>query len=201
MTLSCQTDEKIEKESFVKQVDESIICAGFGGQGIMLLGKVLITAGMEAGLEVTWIPSYGAEVRGGTAHTAVRISSKPIGDPLVSTATCGIIMNEPSLTKFEKNIQPGGLAILNSSMITQKAKRNDIEVLEVPLSDEAIRLGNVRVANMVAAGLYVAKTKIMKIDVLIQAIQHMAKAAGTESRVPINIKAVEKGASLAKSSN
>jgi 2-oxoglutarate ferredoxin oxidoreductase subunit gamma len=180
-------------------VDESIICAGFGGQGIMLLGKVLATTGMQAGLQVTWVPSYGAEVRGGTAHSDIRISSKPIADPLVFMASSAIIMNEPSLDKFESKIQPGGLVILNTSMIKRKIKRNDIDVLEAPLTDEAIKLGNVRVANMIAAGIYVEKKKILSPEALIQAIQKMAETAGTASRIPINIKAVEKGIQIAKS--
>jgi 2-oxoglutarate ferredoxin oxidoreductase subunit gamma len=180
-----------------KQINESILCAGFGGQGIMLLGKVLASTGMEEGLNVTWVPSYGAEVRGGTAYSTIRISSRPVSDPIVENASTGIIMNEPSLDKFEKMIQPGGFLIVNTSMTARSPKRKDLDVLELPLTDEALRLGNVRVANMIAAGVYAARKKVLKVDVLARTIKKMAEAAGTASRIPINVKAVERGAELA----
>jgi len=180
----------------MKEINESILCAGFGGQGIMLLGKVLAHAGMEAGLSVTWLPSYGAEVRGGTANSDVRISTNVISSPMIEFATVGIILNEPSLEKFESKIKSGGLLILNSSIISKKIDRKDIEVILAPLTDEAMKLGNVRVANMIAAGIYAAKRKVFSKDTLIKVIKKMAKMAGTENRVPINIQAVEKGASL-----
>lgn len=182
----------------MKHFEESIICAGFGGQGIMVLGKVLATVGMEAGLNVTWLPAYGAEIRGGTAHSFVRISPELIGSPVISQATTGIIMNEPSLEKFEGRIQKGGLLILNTSMVTAKLSRKDLEVVEAPLTEEAIKLGNVRVANMIAAGLYVEKKKIFSTEVLIRVIEKMARAAGHEKHIPINFKAVERGVSLAQ---
>jgi len=102
------------------KVNELIICAGFGGQGIMTLGKVLATAGMTAGYHVTWMPSYGAEVRGGTANAKVCISSDPVAVPAFSAGTTAFIMNGPSLDKFEKKVLSGGLIIVNSSMIKKK---------------------------------------------------------------------------------
>jgi 2-oxoglutarate ferredoxin oxidoreductase subunit gamma len=176
-------------------VEESILSAGFGGQGIMLLGKVLANAGMEAGLHVTWLPSYGAEVRGGTAYSMVRISSEPIGSPFVKEATAAFIMNEPSLEKFEKRIKPGGLLILNTSIASQRARRDDLEVVEVPLTDEAIRLGNVRVANMIAVGIFMTRRPVFDKGALECAIRKMA--VGYENRIPINLQAVERGIALA----
>ncbi|MBL7073463.1 MAG: 2-oxoacid:acceptor oxidoreductase family protein [Candidatus Omnitrophica bacterium] len=172
-------------------VNESIICAGFGGQGIMVLGKVFATAAMEKDFHVTWFPAYGAEVRGGTAYSMVRVSEEPIANPIVEQATAAVIMNTPSLEKFEKNIKPGGLLILNTSLVKAKVKRKDIEVIPADLTEEAVRLGNIRVANMIAAGIYAAKTKIFDKKVLLKVISIMA--AGREELVPINVKAVELG--------
>jgi len=176
-------------------IKETIICSGFGGQGLMTLGKVLANAGMISGLKVTWFPSYGAEVRGGTAHAIVRISTEAIGSPLSSTADTAIIMNEPSLEKFENRITPGGLMILNTSMTGRGTPRDDIETVEAPLTEEAIKLGNVRVANMIAAGILTEKKPIFSKDVLIKAMEQMA--AGRKDLLKINIKAVTRGIELA----
>jgi len=172
-------------------VNESIICAGFGGQGIMVLGKVLATAAMEKDFQVTWFPAYGAEVRGGTAYSMVRLSEEPIANPIVRIASAAIIMNELSLEKFEKSIKPGGLLILNASLVKTKPKRKDIEIVSAELTEEAVRLGNIRVANMIAAGIYAAKTKIFDKKVMMKAIEIMA--AGRKELIPINIKAIELG--------
>ena len=172
-------------------VNETIICAGFGGQGIMVLGKVLAEAGMMKGLNVTWLPSYGAEVRGGTAHSAVRISSDMISSPMVAEADTAIIMNGPSLDKFETRILPGGLLILNSSLSQRDPVREDIDVVKAPLTEEAIKIGNVRVANMIAAGIFAARKGIFDGKVLGKVMEIMA--AGREKILPVNIKAVELG--------
>ena len=178
----------------MKKINESIICAGFGGQGIMLLGKVLASAGMTRGLNVTWMPSYGAEVRGGTAHSMIRISSEPIASPVVFDTNAAIIMNGPSLDKFENKVTPEGLLILNTSMVSREPERNDIDIVAVPLTDEAIKLGNVRVANMIAAGIFIAKKNIFDKKILVNAVEKIA--AGHKALVPINIKAVERGISF-----
>ncbi|MFH1665128.1 MAG: 2-oxoacid:acceptor oxidoreductase family protein [Candidatus Omnitrophota bacterium] len=172
-------------------MNESIICAGFGGQGIMTLGKVLANAGMELGFNVTWFPSYGAEVRGGTAHSMVRISGEYIASPLVSLVDTAFIMNTPSLKKFENKVKEGGLIILNTSMVMSGSVRKDIDIAEAPLTDEAIKLGNVKVANMIAAGIYAARKNIINKEALISVIRKMA--AGREDLISINIKAVEVG--------
>lgn len=162
----------------------------------MTLGKVFATAGMERDLFVTWLPSYGAEVRGGTAHSMVKMSSEPIASPVVHVADTGIIMNSPSLDKFENKIKPGGLLIINSSLTPSKVMRSDIDVIEAPLTDEAIKLGNVKVANMVAAGIHVAKKGILDRKTMIKVIEQMA--SGREELVSINIKALEKGIEIAE---
>ncbi len=161
----------------------------------MTLGKVLVTAAMARGLHVTGFPSYGAEVRGGTAHTMVRISSQPVAGPIVTLADTAIIMNGPSLEKFENAVVPGGLLILNTSIVRRKAARDDIYVSEAPLTEEAIKLGNVRVANMIAAGIFAAKKEIVSKEDLIHAMKKIA--AGREDLIPVNVRAVEKGMEIA----
>lgn len=179
----------------MKSINESIICAGFGGQGIMILGKVLANAALKKDLNVTWIPSYGAEVRGGTAYAMVRISRSSIADPMVNHASTAILMTAPSLDLFERKILPGGLLIVNTSMAKEKPKRKDIDIIAAPLTDEAIKVGNMRVANMIAAGIYAKKTGIFDKDLLIDVIKEMGH--GHESIVPVNIKALERGMELA----
>jgi 2-oxoglutarate ferredoxin oxidoreductase subunit gamma len=180
----------------MKKVSESIICAGFGGQGIMVMGKVLANAGMKKGYNVTWMPSYGAEVRGGTAYSMVKISSEEVASPVVSSADTAFIMNDPSLDKFEKKIKKEGLLILNASMVKEEAKRKDIDILKVPLTDEAIKLGNVKIANMIAIGVYIANKELFDKKLLKEVIKEMAM--GREDLISINIAALEKGIEIGK---
>ena len=157
----------------------------------MVLGKVLAEAAMKTDLNVTWLPSYGAEVRGGTAHAMVRISSSPIGSPLVSQVDSAIIMNDPSFMKFESKIKKNGLAIINTSLVKSGIHRKDLEVVKAPLTEEAIKMGNIRVANMIAAGLYSARTGIISRRTLIEVMEEMA--GGRKELIPINVSAVERG--------
>ncbi|MFH1798899.1 MAG: 2-oxoacid:acceptor oxidoreductase family protein [Candidatus Omnitrophota bacterium] len=175
-------------------VNESIVCAGFGGQGIMIMGKILANAALERGLYVTWLPSYGAEVRGGTAHSMVRVSSDAIASPMVAVMDTAIIMNTPSLDKFEKRIKPGGLVIINSSMVQRKVKRSDIEVLEAALTEEAIKLGDARVANTIAVSIWSAKKGLFNEADILKVIEKMA--GGKENILSANIKAVKLGFKL-----
>ncbi|KJJ84257.1 2-oxoglutarate ferredoxin oxidoreductase subunit gamma [Candidatus Omnitrophus magneticus] len=172
-------------------INDSIICAGFGGQGVMILGKFLANAGIKENLNVTWLPSYGIEVRGGTAYSSIRINSDHIATPVVNFPNTAIIMNEPSLIKFEEKIEPRGFLILNSSMNKAAVKRKDINVLSIFLTDEALELGNIKVANMIAAGIYAAIRKMFKKDTLLKVIEEMA--GGHEELTLINIKAIERG--------
>jgi len=133
---------------------EEIVCAGFGGQGIMLLGKLLAQLGLDAGYHVTWMPSYGAEVRGGTAHSMVTISTQPIASPLIFKPKVALIMNGPSLDKFESKIKKNGLAIINTSMIGRHPKRRDIRLFELPVTAIAEEIGNAKVQNMIMLGAY-----------------------------------------------
>lgn len=139
-----------------------IICAGFGGQGIMLLGRILAETGMRAGKNVTAIPSYGAEVRGGTAYSMVIISEDKIPSSVIDKADICIIMNKPSFDKFKGQVVKGGTIIVNSSLVDENAKRNDIKLVKIPATEIAISLGNVRTANIVMFGAFLNLTKLIK---------------------------------------
>lgn len=139
-------------------MEQQVIIAGFGGQGVMLIGKILAYAGMKEHKEVSWLPSYGPEMRGGTSNCTVVVSEEPVGSPLVYRPLAVIAMNEPSLAKFEASVKPGGLLIVNTCLVRREASRRDIRVLRVPANDMAVAAGNVRAANMVVLGAYVAAT-------------------------------------------
>lgn len=162
----------------------------------MILGKVIANAGMDKGYHVTWMPSYGAEVRGGTAHCMVRVSSEMIANPIIFLADTGFIMNELSLDKFEKSIKKNGTLILNSSMVNREVNRKDIKVVKVPFTDEAIKLGNVKVANMIAMGTYLAGKTLFDKELLSGIFEKLAM--GQKKLVSINIKALERGIELGK---
>jgi len=179
-------------------VIEKIICCGFGGQGIMVMGKFLSNLAIEADKFTTYLPAYGAEVRGGTAHCMVIISDEEICAPFVSVADTAIIMNEPSLSKFENRIAPGGLLLLNESLISSLPRRKDIEVLKVPFSDIAVKLGNIRCANTVALGTYLSSKNIApkeKIDLVMDKMLGGLK----QEVIEINRKALREGMKYDKS--
>jgi 2-oxoglutarate ferredoxin oxidoreductase subunit gamma len=137
---------------------EQIIFAGFGGQGIILSGTIICLAAMQEGKKVTHIPSYGAEMRGGTANCSVVISDQDIASPMVPRPTLCVVMNKPSLIKFEPRLQPGGTLLYNSSLIDIKPSRDDIRCVPVPANEMAEEEGSARSANMVMLGL-LAKLK------------------------------------------
>jgi 2-oxoglutarate ferredoxin oxidoreductase subunit gamma len=134
---------------------EEIIMAGFGGQGILFLGKILAEVGMAAGRHVSWIPSYGPEMRGGTANCAVVISTAPIASPIVQEPDTLLAMNRPSVARFQPKVKKGGTLIYNSSLIEGETWRDDLQVFAVPASQIADELGNAKVANLVMAAAYV----------------------------------------------
>jgi len=176
---------------------ERIIISGFGGQGVMLMGRLLAYAGMIEGKKVAWMPSYGPEMRGGTANCTVLISSNEIGSPIVSHPKTLIAMNQPSLDKFEPDVSENGLIILNDSLIERKVKRNDVKAIRIPADDIAGKLGNSRAANMVVLGAYVKKSGVVKIETIFTALEK-ALAGRNQKLVDINKKALKQGAELAK---
>jgi len=174
-------------------MDSTFIFAGFGGQGVILAGKLLARAGTDYGLQVTWLPSYGPEMRGGTANCTVVLSDEPIGSPVVDSPTALVAMNLPSLDRFEKAVLEGGTVVINSSLITRRVARNDIKAVPMPLNDIAVSLGNPRVANMVALGAVVKATGIMPLDAVKAAVVKMLGHKYGGKLVEVNERALEAG--------
>ncbi len=178
---------------------DRIICAGFGGQGVMSMGQLLTYAGMLEGKEVSWLPSYGPEMRGGTANCAVTVSDRPVGSPVIAgDATCAIVMNLPSLDKFENEVISGGKILVNSSLIERKVKRNDVEVYYVPANDIALELGNPKVANMIMLGAYLKTNPTVEVESILEAFKKVF-GPSKEKFVPLNKEALMKGAEAVKS--
>jgi len=175
---------------------EKVIIAGAGGQGIMLLGKVLAEAAMREDKFVTWLPSYGAEVRGGTAHCMAIISDAEIGSPYINEADTLIIMNGPSLKRFKNRIKNNGLLIVNSSLAGDiKDIDKSIHILKHPFTDLAMGLGNIKVANMIALGCFISQKNIVdskSVSGVIQAIAPEDK----KNLIEINQKALLEGMKL-----
>ena len=167
------------------------IFAGFGGQGVLLMGYVLSHVAMHKGLNVTYFPSYGAEMRGGTANCTVTLSDKKIASPVASHPDILVAMNPPSLEKFEPAVAPQGLVILNSSLIEHNPSRTDIEVLQVPTVELAREVGSERAANMVMIGAFGARTGLLSLDETIKGMQ--ASLKGKEKFFEINQKGIERG--------
>jgi 2-oxoglutarate ferredoxin oxidoreductase subunit gamma len=174
-------------------VNENIlIIAGFGGQGVMLMGQVLATAAMIEDKHSTWLPSYGPEMRGGTANCTVVISEEMIGSPIADTPNSVIAMNIPSLLKFEEKLSPEGLLIINTSVVDREPSRKDIQVAKIDANKIAEEIGNLRVANMVVLGAYVEKTGLISMESIEKAFER--KLTGKKAKlIDMNIKAVEAG--------
>ena len=180
-------------------LNEKIICAGFGGQGVMLIGQLISYAGMLEGKEVSWLPSYGPEMRGGTANCSVMVSERTIGSPVITNdATTAIVMNLPSLDKFESDVAAKGNLLINSSLIEKKASRSDITAYYVPANEIAVELGNSRVANMVMLGAYLELTKIVEVDSVMKALKKIF-GEGKAHLLDVNQVALQKGAEALKS--
>lgn len=152
---------------------EEIIIAGFGGQGVMSMGQLLAYAGMKEGKNVSWLPSYGPEQRGGTANCAVVISDEEIGSPVVTSPSAAFVLNDPSFDKFEPRVQPGGLLIVNSSLVTRVSVRDDISIIEVRATEMANELGNSRVANMIMLGSYLTNVNVISLDSVAQSLPNV----------------------------
>ncbi|MDP8213748.1 MAG: 2-oxoacid:acceptor oxidoreductase family protein [Candidatus Euphemobacter frigidus] len=150
---------------------ERFIIAGFGGQGIMLAGKITIQAGLAMGRNVTFIPSYGAEVRGGTAHCHVIISEGEIASPIIARPDACLVMNSPSLAKFAQKVRDGGLLIINSSMVDEPTGRQDLIELRIPANRIAEELGNIKAANMAMLGSYIRHSSLLTLSAVQLALQ------------------------------
>lgn len=171
---------------------ETLIIAGFGGQGVLSMGKILAYSGVMQDFEVTWMPSYGPEMRGGTANCSVVLSDKPVGSPVFARCTELIALNEPSLIKFEEGVLPGGTVFVNSDVVTDKVSRADLTAYYIPCAKIADEVGNSKVGNMVMLGAYVAATKILKPETIEKMIETMF--AGPKAKfIPLNIEAFRRG--------
>lgn len=170
--------------------DQRLKIAGFGGQGLLFLGRLLAEAGMRQGFHVSWLPSYGPEMRGGTANCHVNISTAPIGSPLVSSPTVLIALNKPSLDKFAPEVVNGGLIIYDSSLVNQPPTWGDVEVIALPATEMADRIGSAKSANMVALGALIGKTNLLDKDAVIEVVRAITKKV---ELLELNLRAVEAG--------
>ena len=172
-----------------------IIIAGFGGQGVLLMGQIIAYAGMLEGKNVSWLPSYGPEMRGGTTNCCVIVSDEPVASPVVTEADAVIVFNRPSLDKFEKCLKPGGKLFINSSLIDKKAERSDAAVFYVPANDAAMDVGNPKVVNTVMLGAFIKATGLLSEKSIFAGIEKSfgGKKSGL---VEVNEKAFIEGAKL-----
>ena len=174
---------------------EEVIFAGFGGQGVLSMGKLLAYAGMMQGRNVSWLPSYGPEMRGGTANCSVIVSDELVGSPVVTDADTLVVMNRPSLEKFESWVKPGGIILVNSSLIDLKVSRSDVKSYYFPVNDIAAECGSLKAANMVMLGVYIRLREFLKEDELLKAFTKVF-GEGKKDLLPLNRKAVAAGMAL-----
>ena len=171
---------------------QDVMIAGFGGQGVLLAGKLLAHAGMLEGKRVTWFPSYGAEIRGGTANCTVIISDEEIGSPVVQNPTAMMICNDASFRKFEKRIRPRGQLFLNTSLVRLLPTRDDIMRIEIMANDIAEELGDIRIANMVMLGAFINKTGVVALESVLAALKQ-ALPLRRHSLLLLNESALKRG--------
>ncbi len=175
---------------------QDVIIAGFGGQGVMLIGNLLAQAGMEHGLEVSFIPVYGAEMRGGTANCTVVLDEHHIGSPLVREPLSTIILNEPSLAKFQPRLAANGVQIVNATLVAQNLLDAARRTVYIPVNDIAHELGNVKMANMVALGAWLKATGALPLNVVQDALNRVVSAHYAKL-ISANAKALEQGYNFA----
>ena len=176
--------------------EEKVIIAGFGGQGVMLIGQMLSYIATDEGLNTVWIPSYGPETRGGTANCSVVISKPAINSPIVTRPDSVIALNLPSLNKFQPKLKKGGLLIVNSSLIKNQAYRKDLNLIEVDANTLALQLGNLKVANMIMLGAYIGATNVFTKEAVVKVMKKIF-SGGKETLIDVNIKALELGMQIA----
>jgi 2-oxoglutarate ferredoxin oxidoreductase subunit gamma len=174
-----------------------VLIAGFGGQGVLTAGQLLAYAGNFEGKQVSWVPAYGPEQRGGTANCSVVISDRPVACTLVTEPTACIVMNQPSLEKFESTVVPGGVLVVNTSLCEKRATRTDITVINVAATEIASELGSAKFANMVALGALLAAQPMVDLEMVLKA---MIKVMGEDKArfVPVNRQALQRGMEAAR---
>lgn len=169
-----------------------ILIAGFGGQGVLFAGKCLAYEGLEENKQVSWLPSYGPEMRGGTASCGVIISDEPVGSPIVSKPTILIAMNLPSLDKYENDTVSGGKIFVDSALISRKVERKDVDAYYIPATRLANELGTPTLANMIILGKMIKETGLVTLESATEAMKHVVSAKRA-SLLDANIKALETG--------
>ena len=167
--------------------------AGSGGQGVLMMGYILSLSAMGEGKNVTYLPSYGAEVRGGTANCTVCISDEEIASPVASSPDFAVVLNKPSMVKYQDLIKKGGAMIINSSLVDSEISRQDIDIVKVPANEIALELGSERTLNMIMLGAFIAKTGIISRDSLMKGLSEVLKGKD-QSLLELNLKGMEKGA-------
>ncbi|MCJ7821822.1 MAG: 2-oxoacid:acceptor oxidoreductase family protein [Armatimonadetes bacterium] len=182
------------------RLHHEVLIAGFGGQGVVLAGRLIANAALAEDKEVVWAPSYGPEMRGGPVHCTVIVASQQIRSPEVSLADSLLIMDRASLAEFAHRVKPGGLFVLNSTLVHARPEDDTCEVLAIAATDEAEELGNPQVANVIMLGALLAKRPIVLPESLKEAMRVLA-GKGYEKLIPINERALERGMELARQSS
>ncbi|MFV0555423.1 MAG: 2-oxoacid:acceptor oxidoreductase family protein [Mangrovibacterium sp.] len=173
-------------------MNEEIIIAGFGGQGVLSMGKILAYSGIMQDLEVSWMPSYGPEMRGGTANVTVILSDDRISSPIVNQFDTAIILNQQSLDKFEHQVKPGGILLYDSNGITHRPTRTDIEIYRIDATEEAAKMGNNKVFNMIVLGGYLKVKPVVKLSNVLEGLKKSLPERH-HKLIPFNEKAIEQG--------
>ena len=168
------------------------IMAGFGGQGLLFSGKVLAHAALIEGKELSWLPSYGPEMRGGTCNCSVIVSDDPVGSPIIASPNVLMVMNEPSLDKFEPTLAQGGAVFVDSSLVPRKVTRSDVSAFYIPATKMAKEMNAPSLANMILLGAIVAKLGIVKFETVVEALKHTISARKADL-LDLNLKAVQAG--------
>ncbi len=171
---------------------EEIIFAGFGGQGVLSMGKILCYSGILENLEVTWMPSYGPEMRGGTANVTVVLSDKQISSPIINSFDSAIVLNQQSLDKFEPKVKPGGLLLYETTGIKRHPERTDIDIFSIDAVNEASKLGTTKIFNMIVLGAFIQIKPVIKLESLKRGLKE-ALPKRYHHMLPLNEKAIETG--------
>lgn len=174
---------------------EELIIAGFGGQGVLSLGMTLAYAGMIDEKEISWMPSYGPEMRGGTANCITIISDRKISSPIISKFDTAIILNQPSMDKFADKVKPGGILLYESGNIFKPSTRSDIEIIGIPATTEANKLKNSKIMNMIMLGAYLQLKPVVKKESILEALKKVLPEK-YHNLIPLNQQALELGATL-----
>jgi 2-oxoglutarate ferredoxin oxidoreductase subunit gamma len=173
-----------------------LLIAGFGGQGVLSMGMTLAYAGMIEEKEISWMPSYGPEMRGGTANCIVIVSDKKISSPIITTFDTVIALNQPSMDKFEKSVKSGGLLLYDSTNIISPPARTDLQIIPIPASDEAVKLKNTKIMNMIILGGFIEHTHVVATGSIMQALKKVLPER-YHHLLPLNEQALKRGMELA----